>query len=68
VDTALAHAETDGVALVEGASFGLDTTRVYAPAPGEGASHHFVRISPGIEHLDALRRLERVLVRALRDA
>jgi cystathionine beta-lyase/cystathionine gamma-synthase len=68
VDTALAHAETDGVALVEGASFGLDTTRVYAPAPGEGSSHHFVRISPGIEHLDALRRLERVLVRALRDA
>jgi hypothetical protein len=54
------------VALVEGASFGLDTTRVYAPSPGEGTSCGFVRISPGIEHADALSLLQRLLVRALR--
>jgi cystathionine beta-lyase/cystathionine gamma-synthase len=68
VDGALAHARPRGAALVEGASFGLDTTRVYAPSPGEGASCGFVRISAGIEHAEALTRLGRVLARALRDA
>ena len=32
---ARARARARGAALVEGASFGLDTTRVYAPSPGE---------------------------------
>ncbi len=68
VDAALTHARASGVALVEGASFGLDTTRVYAPSPGDGQSCGFVRISAGIEHCEALPRLARVLVRALRDA
>jgi cystathionine beta-lyase/cystathionine gamma-synthase len=68
VDAALAHAREHGTALVEGASFGFDTTRVYAPSPGEGASCGFVRISAGIEHAEALERLTRVLVRALREA
>ena len=68
VDAALAHARERGTALVEGASFGLDTTRVYAPSPGEGESCGFVRISAGIEHAEALERLTRVLVRALREA
>jgi cystathionine beta-lyase/cystathionine gamma-synthase len=68
VDAALARARADGVALVEGASFGLDTTRVYAPSPGAGASCGFVRVSAGIEHAEALRRLECVLVRALCEA
>ena len=67
VDAALAHARERGTALVEGASFGLDTTRVYAPSPGEGESCGFVRISAGIEHAESLERLGRVLVRALRD-
>ena len=68
VDAALAHAHARRVPLVEGASFGLDTTRVYAPSPGEGASCGFVRVSAGIEHAEALRQLARVLVRALREA
>jgi cystathionine beta-lyase/cystathionine gamma-synthase len=68
VDAALAHAGVRGTALVEGASFGLDTTRVYAPSAGEGEPCGFVRISPGIEHAEALNRLSRVLVRALRAA
>jgi cystathionine beta-lyase/cystathionine gamma-synthase len=68
VDAALMHARARGVALVEGASFGLDTTRVYAPSPGEGAACGFVRVSAGSEHAEALRILARVLVRALRDA
>ena len=59
VDAALAHARERGTALVEGASFGLDTTRVYAPSPGEGESCGFVRISAGIEHAEALERLGR---------
>jgi hypothetical protein len=67
VEAALAHARARGTPLVEGASFGLDTTRVYAPSPGEGESCGFVRISAGIEHADALDRLGRVLVRALRE-
>jgi hypothetical protein len=54
--------------VVEGASFGLDTARVYAPSPGEGAACGFVRVSAGSEHAEALRRLARVLVRALREA
>ena len=68
VDAALEHARERGTALVEGASFGLDTTRVYAPSPGEGESCGFVRISAGIEHVEALERLTWVLVRALREA
>jgi cystathionine beta-lyase/cystathionine gamma-synthase len=68
VDAALAHARTRRVRLVEGASFGLDTTRIYAPSPGEGASCGFVRVSAGIEHAQALRQLARVLLRALREA
>ena len=65
VDAALAHARERGTALVEGASFGLDTTRVYAPSPGEGEACGFVRISAGIEHAESLERLGSVLVRAL---
>ena len=68
VDAALDRARARGVALVEGASFGLDTTRVYAPSPGEGAECGFVRVSAGIEHAEELRQLARVLVRALREA
>jgi cystathionine beta-lyase/cystathionine gamma-synthase len=68
VDASLAHARASQVALVEGASFGLDTTRVYAPSPGDGPACGFVRISAGIEHCEALRQLTRVLVRALRAA
>ena len=68
VDAALAQARARGAALVEGASFGLDVTRVYAPSPGEGASCGFVRVSAGIEHAEALARLARALVRALREA
>jgi cystathionine beta-lyase/cystathionine gamma-synthase len=67
VHAALEHAHARGTALVEGASFGLDTTRVYAPSPGEGESCGFVRISAGIEHAEALERLGGVLVRALRE-
>ena len=68
VEAALAHARARGTALVEGASFGLDTTRIYAPSPGQGESCGFVRISAGIEHAESLERLGRVLVRALREA
>ena len=68
VDAALAGARARGVALVEGASFGLDTTRVYAPSAGEAEPCGFVRISAGIEHSEALTRLGSVLVWALREA
>jgi cystathionine beta-lyase/cystathionine gamma-synthase len=65
IDAALAHARAGNVALVEGASFGLDTTRIYAPSSGERPEIGFVRISPGIEHAETLPRLARVLTRAL---
>ncbi|MDP9256851.1 MAG: PLP-dependent transferase [Actinomycetota bacterium] len=68
VDAALERARAQGVALVEGASFGLDTTRIYAPSPGEGESCGFVRLSAGIEHAEGLTRVGSVLVRALREA
>jgi cystathionine beta-lyase/cystathionine gamma-synthase len=68
VDGALAQARARGAALVEGASFGLDVTRVYAPSPGAGAACGFVRVSAGIEHAQALDRLARALVHALREA
>jgi hypothetical protein len=56
------------VPLVEGASFGLDTTRVYAPSPGESMPCGFVRISAGVEHVEALAGVIDVLVHALREA
>jgi cystathionine beta-lyase/cystathionine gamma-synthase len=68
VAAALARARVGRVALVEGASFGLDTTRVYAPSPGEGVPCGFVRISAGIEHAVDVARIADVLMRALRDA
>jgi cystathionine beta-lyase/cystathionine gamma-synthase len=68
VDSALAHARASGIALVEGASFGLDTTRVYAPSAGSGESCGFVRISAGVEHIEAATRVGQTLVRALHEA
>jgi cystathionine beta-lyase/cystathionine gamma-synthase len=65
IDAALGDAHERHVALVEGASFGLDTTRIYAPSPGRRRNGDFVRISPGIEHAEALPRLATVLTRAL---
>jgi cystathionine beta-lyase/cystathionine gamma-synthase len=64
-DHALTLARERSVALVEGASFGLDTTRIYAPSPGARPNSGYVRISPGIEHNAALPRLTEVLTRAL---
>jgi cystathionine beta-lyase/cystathionine gamma-synthase len=65
IEAALDHARELTVALVEGASFGLDTTRIYAPSPGRRSHGAFVRISPGIEHAERLPRLAEVLTRAL---
>ena len=64
-DAALAHARANHVPLVEGASFGLDTTRIYAPSPGDRPDRGFVRVSPGIETTEALPRLARTLTHAL---
>ena len=68
IDAALRHARAHDVALVEGASFGLDTTRIYAPSPGQDPQIGFVRISPGIEHCAELPRLACTLAHALRRA
>jgi cystathionine beta-lyase/cystathionine gamma-synthase len=65
IGSALAAAIRAGVQLVEGASFGFDTTRIYLTASGEAADRAFVRVSAGTEHLIAAERLAAALVDAL---
>jgi cystathionine beta-lyase/cystathionine gamma-synthase len=54
VDIALDEARRRHVPLVAGASFGLDTTRVYPTARTSRFGRPFVRVSPGIEHASAI--------------
>jgi cystathionine beta-lyase/cystathionine gamma-synthase len=54
VDLALEEARRRHVPLVGGASFGLDTTRVYPTAATTRCGRPFVRVSPGIEHAAAI--------------
>ncbi|MBI4259291.1 MAG: PLP-dependent transferase [Actinobacteria bacterium] len=61
VDTALAEARARGVPLVAGASFGLDTTRIYRTASTSASGTPFVRIAAGTEHRLAVEDLKAVL-------
>lgn len=59
VELVLEEARDRHVPLVAGASFGLDTTRIYPIAPAARSGRPFVRISPGIEHISAIEELAR---------
>ncbi|HEV8683572.1 MAG TPA: hypothetical protein VGS09_12490, partial [Actinomycetota bacterium] len=61
VDLALEEARLRHVPLVGGASFGLDTTRVYPTAATSRCGRPFVRVSPGIEHAAAIQEVAEVL-------
>ncbi|MBI2239041.1 MAG: PLP-dependent transferase [Actinobacteria bacterium] len=66
VGLALAAAGRRGAALVEGASFGFDTTRIYLTASGETTCDAFVRVAAGAEHLAAVAALADALCDAAR--
>lgn len=57
-----------GVPLVAGASFGLNTTRVYLTASTSDWGRPFVRIAAGTEHRLEVEALERVLSHAIRSS
>jgi cystathionine beta-lyase/cystathionine gamma-synthase len=61
VDLALEEARLRHVPLIGGASFGLDTTRVYPTAATTRCGRPFVRVSPGIEHAAAIEEVAEVL-------
>jgi cystathionine beta-lyase/cystathionine gamma-synthase len=65
VDLALEEAKRRHVPLLAGASFGLDTTRVYPTAATTRCGRPFVRVSPGIEHAAAIEEVADVFAAAV---
>jgi cystathionine beta-lyase/cystathionine gamma-synthase len=65
VDLVLEEASRRHVPLVAGASFGLDTTRVYPTAATARCGRPFVRVSPGIEHAAAIEEVAGVFTAAV---
>lgn len=65
VDVAIEEARRRHVPLVAGASFGLDTTRVYPTAWTARSGRPFVRVSPGIEHAAAIEAVATVFASAV---
>jgi cystathionine beta-lyase/cystathionine gamma-synthase len=65
VKAILYEARRRRVPLVEGTSFGFDTTRIYLTASGTGHGVPFVRVAAGSEHRLGIEALKRVLVAAV---
>lgn len=65
VDLVLEEARRRHVPLVAGASFGLDTTRIYPTAATARCGRPFVRVSPGIEHAAAIEDVASVFASAV---
>jgi cystathionine beta-lyase/cystathionine gamma-synthase len=65
VKAILYEARRRRVPLVEGTSFGFDTTRVYLTASSPAHGRPFVRIAAGSEHRLGVEALKRVLVAAV---
>jgi cystathionine beta-lyase/cystathionine gamma-synthase len=61
VDGWLAAARAAAVALDHGAGFGFDVTRVYRTARTVPEASAFVRVAPGTESLDVIRRVAALL-------
>jgi hypothetical protein len=59
------EARARGVAVVAGASFGFDITRIYRTSDDDDHAEPFVRIAAGTEHRLALERLSGVLKSAV---
>jgi cystathionine beta-lyase/cystathionine gamma-synthase len=66
VEQALAEAARREVALLAGASFGLDTTRIYLTAEDAACGEPFVRIATGTEHRLEVEGVAEVLATAVR--
>jgi cystathionine beta-lyase/cystathionine gamma-synthase len=65
VDLALEEGRRRHVPIVAGASFGLDTTRIYPTAATMRCGRPFVRVSPGIEHASAIEDVATVFASAV---
>jgi len=65
VDVVLEMARARGVPIAAGASFGLNTTRVYHTASTSAYGEPFVRISPGTEHSLGIEAVAGVLLAAM---
>jgi cystathionine beta-lyase/cystathionine gamma-synthase len=65
VREALAAASEQGVPMTAGASFGLNTTRIYNTASNSSRGRPFVRVSPGTEHRLGVEALKGVFARAI---
>lgn len=68
VAQAVAEAARRGVALLGGASFGFDTTRIYLTAEGAAYGEPFVRIAAGTEHRLEVERVAEALAAAVHEA
>jgi cystathionine beta-lyase/cystathionine gamma-synthase len=66
VRLSLEEAERQGEPLAAGASFGLNTTRIYLTASNSEPARAFIRISPGTEHRLQIQALASVFEEALR--
>jgi cystathionine beta-lyase/cystathionine gamma-synthase len=65
VDVVMEEARLRHIPLVAGASFGLDTTRVYPTAWTARSGRPFVRVSPGIEHAAAIEAVAKAFAWAV---
>lgn len=65
VGTAVAEAAKRGVALLAGASFGFDATRIYLTAARAEHGEPFVRVAAGTEHRLVLETLAEALAAAV---
>lgn len=59
-------AAREKIALVEGTSFGFQTTRIYTVAMNTRYEKPFLRIAPGIESPDEMRAIARIVKHAVR--
>ena len=65
VEAAVAEAAARGVALLGGASFGFDTSRIYLTAARAECGDPFVRVAAGTEHTVDVETLADALAAAL---
>ncbi|CAN5534397.1 hypothetical protein BH24ACT26_BH24ACT26_22860 [soil metagenome] len=66
VEAALEEAASRRVPLIAGASFGLDTTRVYSTSSGGDGADAFLRVAAGTEHRLGIEGVADVLEAAVR--
>lgn len=65
IDLVMKLAKDNGVPIIEGTSFGLDTTRIYLAAAYTTHAVPFIRVSVGTETMDEVEKIAEVFIQAM---